>query len=119
MSDSAGPDSQNLVSMFFEQVERHGEAPFLWAKKDGHYQALTWREAAAQVSELARGLISIGVKPGERVVLVSENRPEWLIADVAIMAAGAVTVPSYVTNTIDVLIFLPTIWVIWAIIYTI
>ena len=38
-------------------------------------------------------------EPGDRVVLVSENRPEWLIADLAIMAAGCVTVPTYTTNT--------------------
>jgi len=101
MTDSSGSHGQNLVSMFFEQVERRGEAPFLWAKKDGLYHALTWREAAAQASELARGLIGLGVKPGDRVVLVSENRPEWLIADVAIMAAGAITVPAYVTNTVQ------------------
>ncbi len=85
--------------MFFEQVEQNGEAPFLWAKKDGRYWPLTWRETAAKVSELARGLHSLGITPGDRVLLVSENRPEWLIADVAIMAAGAITVPAYATNT--------------------
>lgn len=91
----------NLVTMFFERVEEKGEAPFLWAKKDGKYRALTWRETAAQVSELARGLGELGVETGDRVMLVSENRPEWLIADLAIMAAGAITVPAYTTNTRD------------------
>jgi long-chain acyl-CoA synthetase len=89
----------NLVAMFFDQVEKGGEAPFLWAKDEGQYSSRTWREAAMQVSELARGLISLGVEKGDRVLLVSENRPEWLIADVAIMAAGGITVPAYVTNT--------------------
>ena len=41
----------------------------------------------------------MGLEPGDRVMLVSENRPEWLIADLAIMAAGCVTVPTYTTNT--------------------
>lgn len=91
----------NLVTMFFDQVERLGEAPFLWAKRSGAWRAVTWREAAAGVSEIARGLRSLGVEPGDRVVLVSENRPEWLIADFGIMAAGAVTVPAYTTNTVD------------------
>ncbi|MCW8915265.1 MAG: long-chain fatty acid--CoA ligase [Magnetovibrio sp.] len=91
----------NLVSMFFDQVEKHGEHPFLWAKRDGKWHALTWREVAMQVTELARGLQALGVKNGERVVLVSENRPEWLIADMAIMAAGGITVPAYTTNTVD------------------
>ena len=89
----------NLVAMFFDQVEQGGEAPFLWAKLDGTYKSRSWREAAMQVSELAHGLKSLGVKKGDRVLLVSENRPEWLIADVAIMATGAITVPAYITNT--------------------
>jgi len=93
-------DKANLVSMFFEQVDREGEAPFLWTKRDGKYSALTWREVAAQVCELARGLRAIGVAAGNRVVIVSENRPEWLIADVATMAIGAITVPAYTTNTV-------------------
>ncbi len=89
----------NLVAMFFDQVEQGGEAPFLWAKQNGEFRSITWRETAKQVSELARGLKSLGLAKGDRVLLVSENRPEWLIADVAIMAAGGITVPGYVTNT--------------------
>ncbi len=100
MTVASNLDKANLVSMFFEQVDREGEAPFLWAKHDGKYSALTWREVAAQVSELARGLRAIGVEPGDRVVIVSENRPEWLIADLGIMAIGAITVPAYITNTV-------------------
>jgi long-chain acyl-CoA synthetase len=89
----------NLVAMFFDRVELGGEAPFLWAKIDGQYKSRTWREAAMQVSELARGLQGLGVQKGDRVMLVSENRPEWLIADFAIMATGGITVPAYITNT--------------------
>jgi len=89
----------NLVTMFFDQVEQSGDSPFLWSKQDGTYVAQSWCEAAKQVSELARGLKSLGVKKGARVLLVSENRPEWLIADIAIMAIGAITVPAYITNT--------------------
>jgi long-chain acyl-CoA synthetase len=61
---------------------------------------ITWGEFALRVAALARGLRAAGVAPGDRVLLVSENRPEFLIADVAIMAIGAVTVPTYVTNTV-------------------
>ncbi|MCW5699075.1 MAG: long-chain fatty acid--CoA ligase, partial [Rhodospirillales bacterium] len=60
---------------------------------------MTWRDVAARVSALARGLKSIGVERGDRIVIVSENRPEWLIADLAIMAAGGISVPVYTTNT--------------------
>ncbi|MBT4932299.1 MAG: long-chain fatty acid--CoA ligase [Rhodospirillaceae bacterium] len=89
----------NLVTMFFDQAEQGGNAPFLWAKHDGAYVSQSWAQTAIQVSELARGLKSLGVVAGDRVLLISENRPEWLIADIAIMAAGAITVPGYVTNT--------------------
>ena len=93
--------SPNLVTLFFNQVDARGEHPFLWAKRDGKFRPLSWREVAMQVSELARGFKALGVAPGDRVVLVSENRPEWLIADLAIMAAGGITVPAYTTNTVE------------------
>jgi len=95
----AGNSWPNLVAMFFDQAARYADKPFLWAKRDGQYRPLTWAETADRVDELAAGLRALGVEPGERVVLISENRPEWLIADLAVMAAGAVTVPAYTTNT--------------------
>jgi long-chain acyl-CoA synthetase len=87
--------------MFLEEAVLKGERPFLWTKQDGTYRATSWRATAEAISALARGLRLLGIKPGERVGLVSENRPEWIIADLAIMAAGAITVPAYTTNTID------------------
>ncbi|HEU0135133.1 MAG TPA: long-chain fatty acid--CoA ligase [Allosphingosinicella sp.] len=89
----------NLVAMFFARAGEKGDAPFLWAKRDGAWRALSWREAAEQVCSLAAGLKAIGLRPGDMVMLVSENRPEWCIADLAIMTAGCVTVPAYTTNT--------------------
>ena len=90
---------QSLPAMFFEQAGKAAEKNFLWAKRDGAYRPLTWGATARAVKDLSRGLRALGLEPGERVVLVSENRPEWLIADVAVMAAGAITVPAYTTNT--------------------
>lgn len=89
----------NLVTMFLTRARDKGDRPFLWAKRGGEWRAVTWREAARQVAVLASGLHGMGLKPGDRVALVSENRPEWLIADLGIMAAGCVTVPTYTTNT--------------------
>jgi len=91
---------ENLVSMFFARAEEKGDAPFLWAKRDGAWQSLSWAEAARQVASLAASFKRIGLQPGDRVCLVSENRPEWLISDLGIMAAGCVTVPTYTTNTV-------------------
>ncbi|MBR9781360.1 MAG: long-chain fatty acid--CoA ligase [Rhodospirillales bacterium] len=94
-------DWQNLPSMFFKQAEKYGDAPFLWTK-DGEtdeFVPTSWNDAADQVRALARSLYKIGVRPGDRVLLVSENRTEWGIADLAIMCVGALTVPAYTTNT--------------------
>ena len=89
----------NLVAMFFKRAKQGGERPFLWAKKKGEWTPTSWQEAAETVAKLAASLKALGLQPGDRVMLVSENRPEWLMADFAIMAAGCITVPTYITNT--------------------
>ncbi len=89
----------NLVTMFFTRAKEQGDAPFLWAKKGGSWQSISWAQTAQQVASFAQSLKDIGLEPGDRVMLVSENRPEWFIADLGIMAAGCVTVPTYTTNT--------------------
>ena len=89
----------NLVTMFFARAAEGGTAPFLWAKSDGEWRSTSWADAARQVAALAKSLKKLGLERGDRVMLVSENRPEWCIADLAIMAAGCVTVPTYTTNT--------------------
>ncbi|MGB0670352.1 MAG: AMP-dependent synthetase/ligase [Rhodospirillales bacterium] len=91
----------NLVTLFYEQVEASGDKPFLWSKSGGQYWPQTWHQVARSVTALARALRDLGLERGNRVVLASENRPEWLIADFAIMAAGGITVPAYVTNTVN------------------
>jgi len=89
----------NLVLFFLDQAARYGDAPFLWAKHGDGWQPLSWNGAAKRVAQLAEALRAAGIRRGDRVMLVSENRPEWCIADLGIMAAGAITVPAYTTNT--------------------
>src|SRR3546814_4379565 len=89
----------NLVTMFFARAAEKGDAPFLWRKSEGQWHSLSWEETARQVAALAEGLRANGLRRGDTVMLVSENRPEFCIADLAIMAAGGVTVPTYTTNT--------------------
>jgi long-chain acyl-CoA synthetase len=91
--------TRNLVELLLKRADARGEAPFLWAKHGGKWQPISWAEAARQVCLIAESLRALGLTDGERVMLVSENRPEWCLADFAIMAAGCVTVPAYVTNT--------------------
>ncbi|HWU03523.1 MAG TPA: AMP-dependent synthetase/ligase [Novosphingobium sp.] len=91
--------STNLVELFLARADRLADKPFLWAKRDGRWQPQSWAQVAQQVCRLSAALVRMGFVPGERIMLVSENRPEWLIADMAIMAAGCITVPAYTTNT--------------------
>ena len=93
--------AQNLPLLFFSQVERLAADPFLWRKEEDQWQSISWHEVSEAVKVLSRGLRALGVSRGDRVDLVSEDRPEWLIADLAIMSAGAVSVPAYTTNTVD------------------
>lgn len=92
-------NAANLVQLFLQRADEGGDRPFLGAKRDGAWQTISWREAADRVCLLAESLRAIGLNAGDRVMLVSENRPEWCLADLAIMAAGCVTVPTYTTNT--------------------
>ena len=89
----------NLVAMFFARAAAGGDSPFLWHKQGAAWVPQSWADAARQVASLAAAFKAIGLQPGDRVMLVSENRPEWCISDLAIMAAGCVTVPTYITNT--------------------
>ncbi|WP_448582834.1 AMP-dependent synthetase/ligase [Thermaurantiacus sp.] len=100
---AAGRDTEhwnNLVELFFARARAQGDAPFLLRKIKGEWQSLSWTEVAGQVARFARALQAIGVRRGDRVALVSENRPEFAIADLAIMAAGGISVPTYTTNTV-------------------
>ncbi len=89
----------SLTAMFFSRAAELGDKPFLWTKRDGEWHSQSWREVAQAVASLSAALRAHGIARGDRVMLVSENRPEFCIADLAIMAAGAITVPTYTTNT--------------------
>ena len=91
--------ANNLVELFLKRADEKGDLPFLGAKLGGVWQTTSWSAAAEQVCLLAESLRELGLKNGDRICLVAENRPEWCIADLAIMAAGCITVPTYITNT--------------------
>lgn len=90
----------SLPGLFLHHAAERRAANFLWRKVDESYEPLTWGQVDDAVRALARGLAALGLERGDRVLLLSENRPEWLISDLAIMAAGGITVPVYTTNTV-------------------
>ena len=94
------PIDRNLLKTFRNVAAVEGDRPFLWAKSDGSYHPWSWERVSKEISMLANALAALGLERGDRVLLVSENRPEWLITDMAIMTAGGITVPAYTTNTV-------------------
>tara|TARA_B100000965_G_scaffold403155_1_gene430640 strand:- start:312 stop:2102 length:1791 start_codon:yes stop_codon:yes gene_type:complete len=94
-------DYNNIVTMFFEKSEKLKNKPYLWKKNNNIFESLSWENVALSVKSIARSLMDLGVLKGDRVVILSENRPEWQIADLAIMSIGAITVPVYTTSTTD------------------
>ncbi|MEM7570973.1 MAG: AMP-binding protein, partial [Pseudomonadota bacterium] len=89
----------NLVTLFFHQAAQGKKKPFLWYKAEGKYRPISWRETASQVAKLAVALEKLGIESGDRVAIIANNRPEWCISDLAIMAIGAISVPVYTTYT--------------------
>ena len=89
----------NLIDLFFYQAEKQNpQEIFLEWLNTVNKKKFTWSETVANIYKLSKILKNF-VKKGDRVLLLSENRPEWLIADLSIMLANAITVPAYTTYT--------------------
>ena len=89
----------SLPGMLLGLAARRGDRPMLRHWAPGGWQRTSWRDFATAVAAAASGLRAHGIGAGDRVLLVSENRPEFPIAETALMSLGAVVVPTYVTNT--------------------
>jgi long-chain acyl-CoA synthetase len=92
---STAYSAETIPGVFFGQAARLGEREYLRFFRDGSWHGLSWTEMAERARRVACGLIAAGLKRGDHVVLMSENRAEWLYCDLAILAAGGVTVPIY------------------------
>lgn len=88
----------NLIEMFRNRVQKYGDRVALRVKKEGCYQDISWREFGDRVDRVAAGLHTLGLVPGDRVAILSENRPEWAYADLGALSIGCITVPIYATN---------------------
>lgn len=90
---------QTLTQSFRATVMAHGDRPALSHKQDGEWRARTYAEYGRDARRLACALLELGTAFGDRVALLAENRPEWVIADQGILMTGAATVPVYPTLT--------------------
>ena len=89
-----------LISMFDQSVQQYGDKPALAYKPKGDtYQDISYTELGESVEAFSKGLKALGVQNGDRIAIVSENRPEWAISDFGILKAGAVNVPMFSTLT--------------------
>src|SRR5919201_4623962 len=92
-------DYRNLAEMHRRQAGRMGPRPCLRWKQGGAWHDLSWQRYHADGHACAAALADVGVRPGDRVGLLAENRLEWLIADMGILAAAAVNVPPHAPLT--------------------
>ncbi len=88
-----------MVHQLHLQAERLQDRPALWSKRGGAYVPISWREYARKVRHFALGLIELGFPPGSKLVVIGFNREEWVVADVAAMAAGGVPVGIYTPSS--------------------
>jgi long-chain acyl-CoA synthetase len=91
------PTPGTLNQLFFDAVSKFNRPDALQAKVGGAYRPISHAEVAERVRHAARGLSSLGVRRGDRVAILSENRPEWAIADFACLTIGLTDVPIYPT----------------------
>lgn len=98
-----GQDEHVLTNLWV-RAEREGDADtdlLSWPLENGGWDSLTVAAVAQRVREIAAGLVASGIEPGDRVAIMSPTRIEWVLADLAVLAAGAVTVPIYETSSED------------------
>jgi len=94
------PDARNLVELLLQRAQSPTKVAASW-KTGGRWEDVTWGRILEDVQALSAGLIAQGVKPGDRVAIFADTSLQWLVCDLAVSAAQAVTVPIYASNTPD------------------
>jgi long-chain acyl-CoA synthetase len=105
-SASSGPNTSSVPGLCLTASLRHGKADALNHRTDGKWVNISAAEFVNRVKNVALGLAALGIRPGDRIALLSENRPEWSIADLAILSLGAINVPIYTTQAVDQIEFI-------------
>lgn len=98
--------TDTLPAFCLAAIERHNKPNTVSEKRGGEWVHVSSDEFARRVRHIALGLGEVGIQPGDRIGLISENRPEWSIVDLAILSAGAVVVPLYTTQAPDQIRFI-------------
>jgi long-chain acyl-CoA synthetase len=91
------PDT--VLELFEATARAHAERPAMARKRGGAWEKTTWRGYRDQVSRAARGLVALGVAPGQGVAILAANRPEWFVANLAAQSVGALPAGIYTNST--------------------
>lgn len=95
------PTHSSVPALCLSASLQHGKEDALNHRIGGEWKRLSAEGFVERVRHMALGLAALGIKPGDRVALLSENRPEWSMADMAILSLGAINVPIYTTQAVD------------------
>jgi len=99
--ESRSTSSSSISGLCIAATLKHGKADALNHKVDGEWVHISAATFVERVQNVALGLAGLGIRPGDRIALLSENRPEWSIVDLAILSLGAINVPIYTTQAVD------------------
>lgn len=97
---------QTIPHFCFESFRRHNKRDALAFKIDNVWNYINGVEVIERVKRIAMGLAALGVKSGDRLAIISENRPEWSLVDLAILSLRAVNVPIYTTQAVEQIRFI-------------
>src|SRR5215203_833431 len=100
-NSSSSKEASSVPGLILAAVLRHNKEDALNHRADGKWFNIPAATFVERVKNVALGLAGLGIRPGDRVALLSENRPEWSIADLAILSLGAINVPIYTTQALD------------------
>lgn len=98
---SSVSEASSVPGLCLSAALRHGKIDALNHRTEGRWVNISAVEFVDRVKNVALGLAALGIRPGDRIALLSENRPEWSIADLAILSLGAINVPIYTTQAVD------------------
>jgi long-chain acyl-CoA synthetase len=98
LSRGAATSSRNMVSMFEEQARRGADRVAAKEKRAGAWRDVSWAELLRRTRDVSDGLAALGVRPGERLAIIGDTQLDWIVADLGILGAAAITVTIYQSN---------------------
>ncbi len=96
----------SLASMILDRAARYGSRRVFLRKRDSSWEDISWQQFGDQIVRAAHGLAALGFRPGDRLAILADNRPEWPLLDLACLYLGGVDVPLYLTSPPDDLAYI-------------